>query len=198
MGSFYLYGPRASGSWGTPYELQGPVGPKGDKGDPGPGGPTGGAGGQYLRKKSSADFDYEWVDLPTSTPPATPTQYVVDSDINDASKWTLYGLVPPSISGGKLTFSAASEEVEQRATPALNAFPQGSYVLKIKTDAIAWGNVQVDILNSSGTPISTAIVVIDAAGEKTQTITLGSNAASLRLRTDSANATIDSVSLTPV
>lgn len=40
-------------------------GEKGDKGDQGTSIPSGGKTGQYLQKKSDADYDYDWLDINT-------------------------------------------------------------------------------------------------------------------------------------
>lgn len=43
-------------------------GEKGLKGDKGEGIPTGGTTGQFLKKKSNTDYEYEWADIaPTSS-----------------------------------------------------------------------------------------------------------------------------------
>lgn len=57
----------------------GPQGAKGDKGDDGEGVPTGGSAGQMLVKKSSADYDTEWV---------TPDQVDTDAIISEAKGYT--------------------------------------------------------------------------------------------------------------
>ncbi len=64
-GDFYIdttadaiYGPKTSGSWGSPTSL---VGPAGATGAAGPGLPAGGTVGQIPRKNSSTDYDVSWV-----------------------------------------------------------------------------------------------------------------------------------------
>ena len=42
-------------------------GEKGGKGDKGEGIPAGGSAGQYLKKKSNTDFEYEWSDITPAT-----------------------------------------------------------------------------------------------------------------------------------
>lgn len=54
----------ATGSRETP-NLKGRDGEPGAPGADGKGLPAGGSKGQYLKKQSSADYDYEWVDAPT-------------------------------------------------------------------------------------------------------------------------------------
>lgn len=44
-----------------PIGPQGPVGPAGPEGPPGPGVPTGGTPGQILTKKTSTNYDYQWM-----------------------------------------------------------------------------------------------------------------------------------------
>lgn len=47
------------------FMLKGEKGPKGEKGA---GIPTGGTTGQFLKKKSNTDYEYEWADIaPTSS-----------------------------------------------------------------------------------------------------------------------------------
>lgn len=47
--------------------IQGEKGEKGEKGDTGTGTPTGGKAGQYLKKKTDADYDFEWSDIEDGT-----------------------------------------------------------------------------------------------------------------------------------
>lgn len=53
------------------FMLKGEKGLKGDKGQKGENGksiPTGGTTGQFLKKKSNTDYEYEWADIaPTSS-----------------------------------------------------------------------------------------------------------------------------------
>ena len=52
--------------------LKGEKGYKGDKGD---GIPSGGTTGQFLKKKSNADYEYEWADI-------TPTSVISNAEID--------------------------------------------------------------------------------------------------------------------
>lgn len=50
-------------------------GEKGLKGDKGEGVPTGGITGQFLKKKSNANYEYEWADI-------TPVAIISNSEID--------------------------------------------------------------------------------------------------------------------
>lgn len=50
-------------------------GEKGFKGDKGEGIPTGGSTGQFLKKKSNTDYEYEWADI-------TPTAVISNTEID--------------------------------------------------------------------------------------------------------------------
>lgn len=52
--------------------LKGEKGYKGDKGD---GIPSGGTTGQFLKKKSNTDYEYEWADI-------TPTSVISNAEID--------------------------------------------------------------------------------------------------------------------
>ena len=54
-------------------------GEKGYKGDKGEGIPTGGTTGQFLKKKSNTDYEYEWADI-------TPTAVISNAEIDDIMK----------------------------------------------------------------------------------------------------------------
>lgn len=54
-------------------------GEKGYKGDKGEGIPTGGTTGQFLKKKSNTDYEYEWADI-------TPTAVISNTEIDDIMK----------------------------------------------------------------------------------------------------------------
>lgn len=49
---------------------------KGEKGYKGEGIPTGGTTGQFLKKKSNTDYEYEWADI-------TPTAVISNTEIDD-------------------------------------------------------------------------------------------------------------------
>lgn len=50
-------------------------GEKGGKGDKGDGIPSGGTTGQFLKKKSNTDYEYEWADI-------TPTSVISNAEID--------------------------------------------------------------------------------------------------------------------
>lgn len=50
-------------------------GEKGQKGEKGEGIPTGGTTGQFLKKKSNTDYEYEWADI-------TPTSFIPNNEID--------------------------------------------------------------------------------------------------------------------
>ena len=50
-------------------------GEKGDTGDIGKGIPTGGSTGQFLKKKSNSNYDYEWSNI-------DPTAVILNTDID--------------------------------------------------------------------------------------------------------------------
>ena len=56
--------------------LKGEKGYKGDKGD---GIPSGGIAGQFLKKKSNTDYEYEWADI-------TPISVISNTEIDDIVK----------------------------------------------------------------------------------------------------------------
>ena len=56
--------------------LKGEKGYKGDKGDSIP---SGGTTGQFLKKKSNTDYEYEWADI-------TPTSVISNTEIDDIIK----------------------------------------------------------------------------------------------------------------
>lgn len=91
-GDFYIdttahaiYGPKASGAWGSSTSLIGPAGADGTDGTNGTDGadgegvPVGGTTGQVLAKTSDTDFDTEWVDQTGGT------SSVASDDITDAT-----------------------------------------------------------------------------------------------------------------
>lgn len=51
----------------------------GAKGDKGNGIPSGGIAGQFLKKKSNTDYEYEWADI-------TPTSVISNAEIDDIIK----------------------------------------------------------------------------------------------------------------
>lgn len=68
--------------------LKGDKGPKGENGingkdglngEKGEGIPTGGTTGQFLKKKSNTDYEYEWADI-------TPTSFIPNNEIDDIVK----------------------------------------------------------------------------------------------------------------
>lgn len=68
--------------------LKGDKGPKGENGlngkdglngEKGEGIPTGGTTGQFLKKKSNTDYEYEWADI-------TPTTSIQNNEIDDIVK----------------------------------------------------------------------------------------------------------------
>lgn len=64
------------------FMLKGEKGLKGDKGldgENGEGIPTGGTTGQFLKKKSNTDYEYEWADI-------TPTSIISNNEIDDIMK----------------------------------------------------------------------------------------------------------------
>ena len=75
---------------------QGIQGEKGDKGDTGAGTPTGGKAGQYLKKKTDTDYDFEWSDIENATwdnvsgKPSTfpPTPSVTKNFTLSSSSWS--------------------------------------------------------------------------------------------------------------
>lgn len=56
--------------------LDGKNGLKGEKGESIP---TGGTTGQFLKKKSNTDYEYEWADI-------TPTSFISNNEIDDIVK----------------------------------------------------------------------------------------------------------------
>ena len=76
------------------FMLKGETGPRGEKGQKGENGlngkdglngakgegiPTGGTTGQFLKKKSNTDYEYEWADI-------TPTSFIPNNEIDDIVK----------------------------------------------------------------------------------------------------------------
>jgi hypothetical protein len=70
------------------FMLKGEKGQKGEngqngenglKGEKGEGIPTGGITGQFLKKKSNTDYEYEWADI-------TPTSFISSNEIDDIMK----------------------------------------------------------------------------------------------------------------
>lgn len=68
--------------------LKGDKGPKGEdglngkdglNGEKGEGIPTGGTTGQFLKKKSNTDYEYEWADI-------TPTAFISNNEIDNIVK----------------------------------------------------------------------------------------------------------------
>ena len=64
-------------------------GEKGDRGETGTGTPAGGKTGQYLQKKTNADYDYMWSDVTTVTwdnvsgKPSAITNTAIDTIVGD-------------------------------------------------------------------------------------------------------------------
>lgn len=54
-------------------------GEKGQKGEKGASIPTGGITGQFLKKKSNTDYEYEWADI-------SPTSSISNNEIEDIMK----------------------------------------------------------------------------------------------------------------
>lgn len=64
------------------FMLKGEKGQKGGnglKGEKGEGIPTGGTTGQFLKKKSNTDYEYEWADI-------TPTSIISSNEIDAITK----------------------------------------------------------------------------------------------------------------
>lgn len=102
-----------------------PKGEKGDKGEPGAGAPKGGKTGQYLQKKTDADYDYRWADITTITtvawddvtgkPDAYPTAWG-----NVSEKPATYPSTWDTVSGKPSTFTPTPSVTKSFTLSATN------------------------------------------------------------------------------
>lgn len=86
-------------------------GEKGNKGDQGTSIPSGGKTGQYLQKKSDADYDYDWLDINTvdfANVSGKPEAYPTTWD-NVSGKPDTYAPTPSTIKEFTLSSSGWSE-----------------------------------------------------------------------------------------
>ena len=82
-------------------------GEKGEKGETGTGTPTGGKTGQYLQKKTDADYDYRWADITTvawDDVTGKPDAYHTTWD-NVSGKPSTYPTTWDNVSGKPSTFT---------------------------------------------------------------------------------------------
>lgn len=82
--------------------IQGEKGEKGDKGDTGTGTPTGGTAGQYLKKKTDADYDYEWADVQSFDPLSVYPVGSIYLSVNSTNPSELFGGTWQSIGSGRV------------------------------------------------------------------------------------------------
>lgn len=82
--------------------IQGIQGIQGEKGDTGAGTPTGGTAGQYLQKKSDADYDYEWADVQSFDPLSVYPVGSIYLSVNSTNPSELFGGTWQSIGSGRV------------------------------------------------------------------------------------------------
>ena len=110
--------------------LKGEKGEKGENGENGAGAPKGGKTGQYLQKKTDADYDYIWADITTvawddvtGKPDAYPTTWD-----NVSGKPSTYPTTWDNVSGKPSTF-APTPSVKKSLTLTAASWSSGSYTI---------------------------------------------------------------------
>lgn len=123
-------------------------GEKGDKGDTGTGTPTGGKTGQYLQKKTDADYDYGWSDITTvqwddvtGKPSAYPTTWgeVSGKPATYPSTWN-------TVSGKPSTFAPTPSTIKSFTLTAAS-WSDGSYTI---SDTLITASSNQEVLPAIG------------------------------------------------
>lgn len=159
-------------------------GEKGDKGDQGISVPTGGKTGQYLQKKTDADYEYDWSDITT-----------VNWD-NVSGKPDAYPTTWDDVSGKPSTYPSTWDTVSGK--PSTFA-PTPSVTKSITLTAASWSNSSYTISDSLITASSNQEIIpatnITAdqmkALQKANIIDSGQSAGSLTLKALGTIPTID-------
>lgn len=123
-------------------------GEKGEKGETGTGTPTGGKTGQYLQKKTDADYDYHWSDITTVSfdsvtdkPDAYPTTWGKVS-----GKPSAYPTTWDEVSGKPSTF-APTPSVTKSLTLTAASWSSGSYTI---SDSLITASSNQEIIPAIG------------------------------------------------
>lgn len=109
-------------------------GEKGEKGETGVGTPTGGKTGQYLQKKTDADYDYIWADITT----------VAWDDVT--GKPDAYPTTWDNVSGKPSTF-APTPSVTKSLTLTAASWSSGSYTI---SDSLITASSNQEIIPAIG------------------------------------------------
>ena len=109
-------------------------GEKGEKGKTGTGTPTGGKTGQYLQKKTDADYDYRWADITT----------VAWDDVT--GKPDAYPTTWDNVSGKPSTF-APTPSVTKSLTLTAASWSSGSYTI---SDSLITASSNQEIIPAIG------------------------------------------------
>ena len=123
-------------------------GEKGDKGDTGAGTPTGGKTGQYLQKKTDADYDYVWSAITTVSwdsvsgkPNAYPTTW---DDVS--GKPSTYPSTWDTVSGKPSTFAPTPSTIKSFTLTAAS-WSDGSYTI---SDTLITASSNQEVLPAIG------------------------------------------------
>lgn len=123
-------------------------GEKGEKGETGTGTPTGGKTGQYLQKKTDADYDYRWADITTvawddvtGKPDAYHTTWG-----NVSEKPATYPSTWDTVSGKPSTF-APTPSVTKSLTLTAASWSSGSYTI---SDSLITASSNQEIIPAIG------------------------------------------------
>lgn len=128
------------GTTSTFTVTNGEKGEKGDKGDTGTGTPTGGTAGQYLKKKTDADYDYEWAGVQSFDPLSVYPVGSIYLSVNSTNPSKLFGGTWQSIGAGRVlqgadSTHAAGETIEAGLPDIEGNFPLYSINIGFKPGA---------------------------------------------------------------
>ena len=173
-------------------------GEKGDKGDTGAGTPTGGKTGQYLQKKTDADYDYQWSAITTvnwENVTGKPSAYPTTWD-NVSGKPSTYPSTWGEVSGKPATYPSTWNTVSGKPSTFT---PTPSVTKSITLTAASWSSGSYTISDSLITASSNQ-EIIPAVGitadqlkalQKAMIVDGGQSAGSLTLTALGTVPTID-------
>ena len=173
-------------------------GEKGDKGDTGTGTPTGGKAGQYVQKKTDADYDYSWSAITTvnwENVTGKPSAYPTTWD-NVSGKPSTYPSTWGEVSGKPATYPSTWNTVSGKPSTFT---PTPSVTKSITLTAASWASGSYTISDSLITASSNQ-EIIPAVGitadqlkalQKAMIVDGGQSAGSLTLTALGTVPTID-------
>lgn len=142
--------------------IQGIQGEKGDKGDTGAGTPTGGTAGQYLKKKTDADYDFEWANIGCPFPVGYGGFFQIDPNkIYSGTTWEqkkdVFILAAGDTYQAGSTGGEAQHQLTEEEMPSHyhNVYSEGSGTSTIKTARIEYNSWNTSSTKSTNGGVKT-------------------------------------------